>query len=76
MGSCAGSPDDIGASAELERRHDRLAACAASADELATAAPGADLQQFPTEDIFERFADQLGFRGEKARAERSCPTRI
>ncbi len=75
MGSCAGRRDDVGTCSELERRHDRLAARATSANELATAAPRADLKQFPTEDIFERFTDQLGFCGQQGPRRANGPTR-
>jgi len=65
--------DHVGTVAEFERGHDRLAACATAAEQLPTAAPGTYLQQLPAEDVFERFAQELGFRGQQARAERAGP---
>jgi hypothetical protein len=70
------SPDDIGALPQLQRSHDCLSASAALREQFPSGAPRADLQKFPAEDIFERFAQQLGFRAQETRAEWALPPRF
>ena len=65
----------MGARMERGRRDHCLTACAAGGQQIARAAPGADLQQLPAEDVFERLADQLAFGGKQGTARADRPTR-
>src|SRR2546429_385331 len=55
------SGDYVGPIGKTGPRDDRLAPGAAATQQLARAAPGADLQEFPAENVLERLPEQLRF---------------
>ena len=76
-GSCEGRADDVArrrgieGSASTVWRRVRLPRSRSRAP-----TPGADLQQFPAENILERLAQQLGFGRQQAAPEWRRPTRL